>query len=223
MHTPHVSFSLNPSLYLKDPLSSELGLKMLEGSIDLIDEIGFESFTFRKLAQHIGSTEASVYRYFESKHKTLLYLSVWYWHWMEYRMMFRLANIASPTDRLSIAIEALTERIEEDSAFSHINEVKLSRIIIAESPKCFLTKEVDIENKDGVFLAYKRLVQLICEIILEVSPAFKYPHMLVSTVIEGAHNQRYFAQHLPRLTDTVQGEDAVVTFYKEIVFKTLSA
>lgn len=223
MHTPAVTFQLNPCLFVKDPQSSDLGKKILSGSIDLIDRIGFEAFTFRKLAKEIGSTEASIYRYFESKHKVLLYLSVWYWHWLEYRMLFRLANIESAKDRLELAIEALTEPIEEDSDFSYINEVKLNRIIISESPKCFLTKEVDSENEEGVFLAYKRLVQSICEIILEVSPSFKYPHMLVSTVIEGAHNQRFFAEHLPRLTDTVQGEDAVVTFYKEIVFRTLSA
>lgn len=219
MITPVVNFSLNEKLHLKDPQSSELGRRILMSSIDLIDELGFESFTFKKLAARAGSTEASVYRYFESKHKLLLYLSAWYWHWMEYRLMFRLANISCPKERLNIAVQVLTEAIEQDGAFAHINEVKLNRIIISESSKCYLTKEVDEENKNGVFLAYKRLVQSVCDIILEIQPGYKYPHMLVSTVVEGAHLQRFFADHLPRLTDVVEGEDSVTSFYKEMLNK----
>ncbi len=115
----------------------------------------------------------------------------------------------------------LTEAIAEDSDFSYINEIKLNRIIIGESSKSYLTKDVDSENKDGVFLAYKRLVQDVCDIILEIDPKYKYPHMLVSTMIEGAHLQRYFADHLPRLTDTVKGEDSVTTFYQHMVFSTI--
>lgn len=216
-----VQFKLNEHLYLKDPQSSELGKKILSGSIDLIDEIGFEAFNFKKLGSSIGSTEASVYRYFESKHKVLLYLSAWYWNWAEYRMIFRLANIESAEKRLRIAITALTEPIQEDSDFSFINEVKLNQIIIGESSKGYLTKEVDNENRDGVFLAYKRIVQDVCDIVLEIDRNYKYPHMLISTMIEGAHLQRYFADHLPRLTDTVKGEDAVTSFYQDLVFKAL--
>ena len=45
--------------------------------------------------------------------------------------------------------------------------------------------------------------------------------MLISTIIEGAHQQRYFAEHLPSLTDTKQNHDAVGDFYQEMVFKVL--
>ena len=45
--------------------------------------------------------------------------------------------------------------------------------------------------------------------------------MMVSTVIEGAHSQRYFAEHLPRLTDVIEGEDSVTKFYTELVFKAI--
>ena len=37
-----------------------------------------EEFTFRKLAQKINTTEASVYRYFENKHRLLIYILAWY-------------------------------------------------------------------------------------------------------------------------------------------------
>lgn len=215
----NVTIQVNNSVYLKDPESSALGKRIIAGSIDLIDKLGFENFTFGKLAKAIGSTEASVYRYFESKHKLLLYLTLWYWAWMEYRLAFGLANIPSPEERLKRAVTYLTEQIEEDGSFEHINEVKLNRIVICDSSKAYLTKDVDVENSEGVYLGYKELVERVCEIVTEINPDYKYPHMLVSTVIEGAHHQRYFAEHLPRLTDSIEGEDSITNFYLDMVFK----
>ncbi|MDN5199757.1 helix-turn-helix domain-containing protein [Fulvivirgaceae bacterium BMA10] len=216
-----IGIPVNEKIYLKNPESGDLGKRIIVGSIDLIDEIGFDAFTFRKLAMAIDSTEASVYRYFESKHKLLLYLTSWYWGWMEYRLVFATANIQSSEERLNIAIQLLTEEIKEDISFSHINEVKLNKIVISESSKTYLTREVDQENQKGMFSGYKQLVQRISDIILEISPEYKYPHMLVSTIIEGAHCQRYFAEHLPRLTDVKEDEDAVTEFYKEMIVKTI--
>jgi AcrR family transcriptional regulator len=213
---PHLKIQVNSKVFLKDPDSSELGRRIIKGCIELIDEIGFEQFTFKKLAASICSTEASIYRYFDSKHHLLVYITLWYWGWMEYRLAFRLMNIRSAEERLEIAIKTLTESIEEDSDFSHFNMIKMNRIVIAESSKIFLNKSVDTENSEGFFLAYKRLVDRVSDIILEIKPTYKYPHMLVSTIIEGAHHQRYFATHLPRLTDIVNGEDAVTNFYQKM-------
>ena len=50
---------LNPNLYLRDPAATKLGRKIIDFSIQLIDKMGFEEFTFRKLASAIHSTEAS--------------------------------------------------------------------------------------------------------------------------------------------------------------------
>lgn len=217
-----VRIQVNEHIYLKDPETSELGQNIIRVGIDLIDDLGFETFTFRKLANQINSTEASIYRYFENKHKLLLYLTAWYWAWMEYRLVFSLANITSPSDRLKRAITLLTGEVMEDSNNSHVDEVKLNRIVINDSSKAYLTRDVDAENKTGAFLGYKELVARVSDIILEVNPKYKYPHMLVSTVIEGAHHQRYFAEHLPRLTDSIRGEDAITEFYKDMVFKSIS-
>ncbi|MEM7572661.1 MAG: TetR/AcrR family transcriptional regulator [Bacteroidota bacterium] len=223
MHTllAQLNVRINREVYLKDPESSELGRRIVTGSIDLVDEIGFENFTFRKLALAIGSTEASIYRYFENKHKLLLYLISWYWAWMEYRLVFALANVDDPMDRLNRALRLLTERVREDSNYTHINEVKLDRIVVAESSKAYLTKQVDAENEAGIFAGYKQLVQRVCDIIREINPTYKYPHMLVSTTIEGAHHQRFFAEHLPRLTDFVEGEDAIQEFCRDMVHKAI--
>ena len=89
---PRLSIKINDRIFLKDPESSDLGKKIISGGIDLIDEIGFEAFTFRKLGAAIKSPEASIYRYFENKHKLLVYLSSWYWNWTEYRLVFRVAK-----------------------------------------------------------------------------------------------------------------------------------
>lgn len=217
----NIEIRVNHRIYLKDPESSELGRKVVESGIDLIDEIGFEAFTFKKLAASIGSTEASVYRYFENKHRLLVYLTCWYWRWLDYRLVLATTNIDSAEERLTRAIKVLVDVVVEDTDFSHINEVKLNRIIISESSKVYLNKLVDEENQEGFFLAFKGLVQRVSDIITEVNPGYKYPHMLVSTIIEGAHHQRFFAEHLPRLTDQVKGEDAATQFSIDTVLKAI--
>ena len=217
-----ITITVSDTVYLKDPETSELGKRIITGAIDLLDEIGLEQFTFRKLALRIRSTEASIYRYFENKHKLLLYLVMWYWGWMEYRLVFRLANVAAAEDRLCRAIRLLTEQVVEDSSFSHINEVKLSRIVVAESLKAYLTRDVDLDNERGAFAYYKQLVERVAEIIGELNPDFAYPHMLVTTIVEGGHVQRHFAEHLPRLTNVSEDEeDSVVQFFTDLAFKTI--
>ena len=64
----NIRISLNPGLYLKDPQESDLGRRIIKHSILLLEELGFEQFNFKKLAEAMGSTEASIYRYFENKH-----------------------------------------------------------------------------------------------------------------------------------------------------------
>ena len=220
---PNINITVNDHIYLKNPESSDLGKRILEGGIDLLDDIGFEVFTFKRLATNINSTEASIYRYFESKHKLLLYLTSWFWAWTDFRLFISMANIHSPEERLKRAIELLTAPVQKDISITHINEEKLHRIVIAESSKSYLTKNVDEENEEGVFLNYKKLVERVCGIINEIDPTYKYPHMLISTVIEGCHHQRFFAQHLPRLTDISKEEDAIVQFYTDMVFRSLGA
>jgi AcrR family transcriptional regulator len=216
-----LAIKINPNVFKKDPQSSVLGEKILRFGIDLIVELGFENFTFKKLASHIESTEASIYRYFESKHNLLAYLTMWYWNWIEYKVVLKTLNIEDPKKRLMNAVYCLTEEIQKDDTFYNIDEVKLNHIVQIESSKIYFCKSVDADNESGFFLAYKSLVERVASIILEIDPQFKYPHMLVSTVIEGAHHQRFFAKHLPRLTDVIAGEDAVTQFYSELIKKEL--
>lgn len=218
----NVNIQVNAATHLKDPNSSELGKTIVAKCIEMIDDLGFENFNFRKLSQEIGTSEASVYRYFESKHKLLLYLTGWYWGWMEYKLALRLANIDDKAERLTRAISLLTEVAAEDSTFAHVSEVRLQRIVIAESPKAYLNKNVDSENKLGVFADYKRLVSIVSDIILEIDSNYRCPHMLISTIIEGSHVQRHFSAHLPTLTDIDKKEDLITPFYVELAKKALN-
>lgn len=217
----NIKLEINRSIFLKDPDSSELGKKIITGSISLIAEIGFERFTFKKLALQIQSTEASIYRYFESKHNLLVYLVVWYWRWMEYRLVFGTNNIEDNVVKLKKAIRILTEDIQEDSNFTHINEKLLNQIVIQNASKIYFIKEVEKENKEGFYLPFKELVERVSQLILNCNKNFMYPHMLVTSMIEGARHQRFFAANLPKLTDIVPGEDAIVEFYSNMVLKTI--
>ncbi len=222
MDNLQININVNPDIYLRDPNSSELGRKISSVSIELINELGFEKFTFKKLGTKIGSPESSIYRYFENKHMLLIYLISWYWGWVEYKLVFTTNNITSPHEKLETAVKILTEPIIVDNSFSHINEVLLGQIIISESTKAYHTKDVDTANSKGFFGVYKSVVQRVSDMVLEVNPSFEYPHMLVSTVIEGVQQQRYFAEHLPKLTDIKQDTDYVSEFYKQLVFKVIA-
>ena len=198
---PNISIAINEKLYVKNPETSNLGKKIIENSILLIDQIGFENFTFKKLGERIGSNESSIYRYFESKHKLLLYLSSWYWGWMEYKLVFATNNIASPVEKLKKAIAIVTEKIEDDYTTTHINESILNKIIITEFTKTLLTKEVDEENKIGFFLVYKRVINRIIEMIVAVNPEYQFAKSLASSIVEGALHQHFLKDHLKTITN----------------------
>lgn len=216
-----IKLTVNPHLFIKDPYSSDLGLSIVRNSIDLIDDLGFEDFTFRKLGLVIHSPEASIYRYFESKQKLLLYLGAWYWAWMEYRLILSISNISSAEKRLEKALALMTEELTDYPKDSDFNMVKLSRIVTFESSKSYLTKQVDEINKDGAFLSYKQFVSRVSAVIMEINPCYKYPNMLVSTVIEGAHLQRFYAYHLPKLTNKQKSPNYLKNFFTDLVFNTI--
>jgi AcrR family transcriptional regulator len=193
-------------IFIKDPETSDLGKRIVENSIFLIDENGFDNFTFKKLGAKIGSNESSIYRYFESKHKLLLYMSSWYWACLEYQLVIETFSLSDAHLKLNKAIEMVTKTVEIDSDFSHINEVLLYRIIVNESSKSFLTKEVDSENKEGYFIIYKRLITRLEEMILAVNPKYEYALSLASTILEGGLHQHFLQEHFPTITNCKNGK-----------------
>lgn len=215
-----IKLEINDKIYLKDPQSSDLGKKIIEHSIIMIHELGFEDFTFKKLGAQIGSNESSVYRYFENKHKLLLYLTSWYWGWLEYQLVFSTNSIQDNKQKLRKAIEIITREVEEDSSFSFINEILLNKIIISEYSKSFLTKEVDRENKEGYFVIYKRMAQRLSDMIKGVNPDYTFPTSLASTVLEGSLHQYFLRDHFTTLTECTKS-NSVTHYFTDVVFNSL--
>ncbi|WP_018942515.1 TetR/AcrR family transcriptional regulator [Polaribacter irgensii] len=196
-----MKITVSELVFIKDPETSDLGKRIIENSILLIDELGFDAFTFKKLGLKIGSNESSIYRYFESKHKLLLYLTSWYWAWLEYQLVVETFSLIDPKVKLNKAIAILTNTVKLDRNFSHINEVVLYKIIVNESFKSFLTKEVDSENNEGYFEIYKRLVARLSTIILDIKPTYPYSLSLASTILEGGLHQHFLTEHFPSITN----------------------
>jgi AcrR family transcriptional regulator len=215
---------MNEALFLRDPQGSELGKKIIKHSIELIFKFGFEAFTFKKLAENIGTTEAGIYRYFENKHRLLLYIVAWYWSWLEYQIEFQTNNIKNPSERLKKVITLLSSTVKDhDEQSSHVNEKLLHQILISEGSKSYLTKHVGEDNKQQFFKPYKDLCAVIGNIILECNPKYKFPRSLASTIIEMAHFQNYFMYNLPSLTDfgSTKEESDVIAFLNDLVFTSI--
>ena len=214
---------MNEKLSLRNPEESELGRRIVQHGIILIREMGFEAFTFKKLANEIGTTEASIYRYFENKHRLLLYMVDWYWSWQEYRLVFQTNNLQNPEDKLRIALKLLSDQVEDDSSTSHINEKLLCEIVMYEGAKAYLTKHVAEDNEAKFFKPYKDLCARIAGFIREVNPDYTYPFSLSSTIIEMAHSQKFYMHHLPSLTDFGNSKDdtQVVAFLENLVFSAI--
>lgn len=221
--SPHFRAQVDEHLYLKDPTSSDLGERIVEHGILMLDEIGLEEFTFRKLAQRIDTTEAGVYRYFRNKHRFLLYVTSWYWSWMEHRLHVATASATTAEERLRVAIETLTQPIIDDEATQNIDEGALYRVVVAESSKAYLHHDVDVANREGVFRSYKRLCRTVANLIVAVDPTYPYPVALVSTVVESSHMQKHFAEHLPSLTEVshADADRSTTAFLTDLVFRTI--
>ncbi len=218
-----LQIKMNEKLFLRNPEQTELGKKIIFHSIQLIHKNGFESFTFKKLAEGIGTTEAGIYRYFENKHRLLIYITAWYWSWLEYRIAFNTANIKDPVVKLKKVIQLLATTVGDDIRTSYINENILHQIIISEGTKAYLTKHVSEDNKDQLFKPYKDLCAKIGDIILECNHKYKFPKSLSSTIIEMAHFQNYFMNNLPSLTDFGKDKDEsrIVMFLEDLVFSSI--
>ena len=218
-----LSFKVNEHIYLRDPESSELGKQIVKNAIDLIYELGFEHFTFKKLAAKMSTTEASIYRYFENKHRLLLYILNWYWSYMEFLVDFTIQNIQDPKEKLTKIITLFTKSLPESVGQLDYNKSYLNQIVLSESSKVYLIKEVKEINSFQVFKPYKDLCNKISEVILSLNPSYTYSRSLSSTLIETAHSQQYFSKNLPRLTDVSneKEEEFVFNFLSQLVFSAL--
>ena len=157
---------LNSKLYLRDPEGTEVGKQIVRTSVIMISEMGYEQFTFKKLALEINSTEATVYRYFENKHKVLIYLLDWYWTFIEFQVIFQLNNINSPKEKIKKIIDILVWEDNAATTFTELDLQALYYIAIAEGSKTYLSKDVDENNKEMLYKPFKDLCARVASIFI---------------------------------------------------------
>jgi hypothetical protein len=100
----------------------------------------------------------------------------------------------------------------------------LHQIVITESSKAYLVKDVAEINKEQLFKPYKDLCKVIANLIQQYKPTYKFPHSLSSSLIEMANHHQFFAQNMPRLTDC-DGENKNLTtadYLDDLVNKVLA-
>ncbi|MDF1697121.1 MAG: TetR/AcrR family transcriptional regulator [Saprospiraceae bacterium] len=202
----NITIDINESIYLRDPLETNLGKKIIEHAILLIDEIGFEELNFKKIATSMGSTEASIYRYFENKYKLLSYLVSWYWDFMHFMVLMDIRNVKDSKAKLVQAISTLVNSLDSSITPSYINQTKLHKVVVENANKVYHTKKVDSLNKEGYYVNYKKIVKTLSKMILEIDSEFEYPIALATNLIEQSLNNEYYIEHLPSLTDVTDSK-----------------
>ena len=220
-----IRIKMNEKLFLRNPEESVLGKKIVKHGLMLINKIGFEEFTFKKLSKEINTTEATIYRYFENKHRLLIYLISWYWGYIDSKIIFHTNNVSSPEIKLKTIIKLLIQEPEIrniDSQF--ISENEAYKLIMWEGSKSYLTRNVSKDNKDKLFKPYKDLCERISSIIKEYNPKYKFPHTMSSTLLEMTHSQKFFVQNLPALTDFAKEQDdkKIIQFFESMLFSSIN-
>ena len=221
-----IRVKMNDKLFLRNPEETVLGKKIVKHGLLLINKIGFEEFTFKKLSIEVETTEASVYRYFENKHKFLVYLITWYWSYIECKIVFYLNNITNNEIKLKTIIKLLVEEpINKGLNSDFILEKDAYQLIMWEGSKSYLTRNVSKDNNDRLFKPYKDLCERIASIITEHNPKYKFPHSMASTLLEMAHAQKFFMQNLPSLTDFLKDEDdkKIILFFESLLFNSINS
>ncbi len=220
-----VHVRMNERLFLRDPEGSDLGRRIVRQGILLFDEIGFEEATFKKLADRMGTKEASIYRYFENKHRLLVYLIAWYWQWLDFQLVFQTNNLADPADRLEKLLHLLLLTDIEQPLSDDIDVRALHNIVVREASKAYLTRHVTEDNRQQLFKPYKDLCARIANIILAYRPDYPYARSRASSLIETAHYQTFFMHNLPSLTDFGHPKDEkkLFDFVRHLLFSSLES
>jgi len=203
----YINPRINQDVYLKNPMDSDLGKKIILAAVDMIDELGFEKFTFKKLGQKINSTEASIYRYFKNKHSMLVYLSAWYWEFLLYHIQVHTKAIEDPRNKLKTAISNLVRIPAAAHSQSILDMHKLQRIVNEQFYKIIRTKSISEQNASGYFESYKKLCSAMASMFNNIDSSFKYPMTMATAVVEMSINNNYCCNHLPSLTEIKCGSN----------------
>ncbi|MFN5416339.1 MAG: hypothetical protein ACK5B9_04730 [Flavobacteriia bacterium] len=140
---------------------------------------------------------------------------------MEYQLNLSIANIEDGKIQLKKAVKLISKTNTNDPATPYIDESILQQMLMVESSKTFFTKKVDEENKLGYFKQYKQFVKKMSDIVASINPTYPYSHALTTTIIESLFHQRFFAQHLPSLSDDVSEDEKIEDFFYQMAIQTI--
>jgi len=168
----------------------------------MLGEDGFDAFTLKKLAHNLQTTESSVYRYFDNKHRLLVYHINLYWEWLN-------QEVHTECYQKGLQGRKALEKAFEIMCFPQVNNWPsngisyecMHKILTHQSVKAYFSSHVDLENKDGAHRALKSLVQCMSEWLREEAPEFDFPKSLINTLLASVMMQPFYAEHLPSLTE----------------------
>jgi AcrR family transcriptional regulator len=218
-----LSLRLDERLYQKDPTTSELGMQILHASIGLLHLHGLEQFTFKKLAQHIHSTESSIYRYFQNKHQLTSYLTSWYWAVLEVKLAFATANVTDPEVCLMRAMETLADPEEYGNQTPGMNLKNLQKVVAQESFKTLHIHYLHEGQREGFFASYNQICDRLAGIFTNINPSYPYPKTLSMTVLEAALNQQFLQTHMPDGSEASKQPELLSAFLYQLVKGSLSS
>lgn len=223
MASSKYSFTLSSDLYIKDPLSSNAGKKILSVGAKLILDMGLETFTAKKLAIAAGTTEATIYKYFPNKHRLLQYYFQLYWTWLEQQIKVFTAIETDAEERLRKAVRVVGQIPEVAADPGLVSKEDLRLLVSTEGSKAYQHVQVDEDNAKRLFAPYKSVVKLLAEMITAVSPRHPFPYALATTIMEMAHSLEFYRQHMPSLTDFPDDKknQQLTEFLIQILFNSL--
>jgi len=189
------------SLHLRDPSASAVGARILAEGLVLMNDLGLETFTFKKLADRAGCTEVTVYNYFPNKHRLLQYYFQLYWLWLDTHCQQEGRLLKDPMERVRGDIRALCGLWPKNVLAAQLDPFTLRALVIVEGSKSFLHRNVDEDNKLKLFKPYKDLCAHIASELKACDKACKQPRSFATTLIEMAHSLEFAMHHMPALTE----------------------
>ena len=216
----NIIIPVSHDIFIKDPLSSALGKRILKESLALIEVKGIEAFNFKMLSSKVECTEAAIYRYFENKNKLLLYYINWYWGWLEYNLVYCTANLESPADKLKMAISLLVEGpLYQENQYLNIHS--LNRVVWEESNKSFMIRELKSDTKSKMLQQFYDFSERLKDLIIAYKPDFPFPKVLVSTLIWSSILNTFSQRDMADLIEENFNGQNKVDFYYNMVFNSL--
>lgn len=196
----------DPGLALRD-VSTPMGKRILGEGLLLMNELGLESFTFKKLAERIGCTEVTVYHYFPNKQRLLQFYFQVYWLWLATYCKEEGKNLEDPLERLRGDIRALCGTWPPSARANQFDPGDLRELVINEGSKSFMHKNVDSDNELRLFKPYKDLCAHIASEVKSCLPRSRNTRSFATILIEMAHSLEFAMVHLPALTELSARKD----------------